>query len=50
MAVPAAYGQECADVSAGLESLGQYALHDLVTYERTQAAVVVKVEPRPSGC
>ena len=37
-------GASNADVSAGLETLGQYALYDLVTHERTQAAVVVKVE------
>ena len=42
--VPAYYVQECSDVSSGLETLGQYALHDLVTLDRTQAAVIIKVE------
>ena len=42
--VPASHVTECSDVSAGLETLGQYALYDLVTVDRTQAACVVKVE------
>ena len=42
--VPAHFVQECSDVSSGLETLGQYALHDLVTLDRVQAAVVIKVE------
>ena len=42
--VPAAHVTECNDVSSGLETLGQYALHDIVTVDRTSAAVVIKVE------
>ena len=42
--VPAAHVQECTDVSSGLENLGQYALHDMVTVDRTQAGVIIKVE------
>lgn len=36
--------QECAEVSAGLERLGNYELHDMVMLDRTQVGVVVKVE------
>ncbi|KOO25260.1 transcription elongation factor spt5, partial [Chrysochromulina tobinii] len=42
--VPAAHVQECSDVSSGLETLGQYQLHDLVTLDRTGAGVIIKVE------
>ena len=42
--VSSAFVQECADVSAGLERLGQFELHDMVMIDRTAVGVVVKVE------
>ena len=47
IAVRAAHVQECAEVSAGLETLGQYSLYDLVDVASIGPAVVgvvVKVE------
>ena len=42
--VSAAFVQECAEVSQGLETLGAYSLHDLVMLDRTSVGCIVKVE------
>ena len=42
--VRAIHVQECADVSAGLERLGVFELHDMVMLDRAEVGVVIKVE------
>ena len=42
--VRAIHVQECADVSAGLERLGVFELHDMVLLDRAEVGVVIKVE------
>ena len=45
--VSAAFVQECAEVSQGLETLGAYSLHDLVMLDRTSVGCIVKVQHSP---